>query len=587
MRYVFDIETDGLLDDVTLVHCLVLKDIDNGDIISFTQKDWHEGVKLLQDAELIIGHNIIKYDIPVLKKLYGFFNPKGIIRDTLVCTRLIWADVKQSDFGRKDFPTKLIGSHSLKAWGYRIGNYKDEYEGGWENFSQEMWEYCIQDVEVTATLWKKIVDKNYSEDAIELEHELNEIIYRQEVAGFAFDSKAAGLLYAELSGRKHQLTKELSDAFPDWEIKTPFVPKVNSKKFGYEKGVPTHKVKSIQFNPSSRDHVANRLQTLRGWQPKDFTNDGKPKVDEEVLSHLDYPEAKLLVEYYTLIKRLGQLGDGAQAWMKAEKKGRIHGSVNSNGAVTGRATHAYPNIAQCPANGVAYGKECRALFTVEAGNILVGADVSGLELRCLAHYMAKYDGGDYAEKVVHGDIHTENQQKANITEAQGGRNASKKFIYTFLYGGGATKIGEAVGGTPKEGQKLKTTFLKALPALNTLITKVQAASKKGYLIGLDGRRIRVRAEFAALNTLLQSAGALICKRWLIEFDRALKTKGLETYCKQVAWVHDEIQLEVMKGYEKDVGNTAIESIKKAGEFFSIRCQLDGEYKVGSNWSETH
>lgn len=581
MKYIFDLETDGLLDTVSTVHCLVMKDIDTGDILSYTT-NWREGVAKLEEAELIIGHNVIKYDIPVLKKLCGF-NPKGVIRDTLVCTRLIWADVKQSDFTRTDFPRKLIGSHSLRAWGHRIGNYKDDYQGGWEAFNQEMWEYCIQDVEVTNTLWQRVVAKDYSQQAMELEHELAEIIYRQETYGFAFDRTAAAHLYGKLAARKLELESELKEVFPNWEIKTPFTPKVNSKKYGYEKGVPTYKVKTVEFNPGSRDHVADRLQKLRGWEPTEFTNDGKPKVDEEVLSHLKYPEAKLLVEYYTLIKRLGQLGDGNQAWIKVEKNGRIHGSVNTNGAVTGRATHAYPNVAQVPATGVPYGKECRALFTVPTCRKLVGVDVSGLELRCLAHFIAKYDGGSYADTVVNGDIHTENQIAAGLPT----RNQAKTFIYGFLYGAGAGKIGSIVGKGPKEGAQLKARFLKQLPALERLITQVQRAAQRGFLVGLDGRHLKVRSPHAALNTLLQSAGALICKQWIIEFDRALKEAGLSDSCRQVAWVHDEIQLETKQEIADEVGKLAVESIRRAGDFFGVRCELTGEYRVGDNWAETH
>lgn len=583
MRYVFDIETNGLIDDVTTIHCLVLKDIDTGSITGYTGNGiWSEAIPKLEEAELIVGHNIIKYDIPVLQKL-GKFEPKGLIRDTLVCTRLIWADIKQSDFARKDFPTKLIGSHSLRAWGHRIGNYKDDYDAGWEKYSDEMMEYCFQDCEVTNTLWQRIVAKEYSEQAMELEHDIAQIIYQQEVNGFAFDKKSAGQLYAKLSASKLYLEGKLRAVFPDWEVKTPFTPKVNSKKFGYEKGVPTFKVKLIEFNPASRDHVANRLTTIRGWKPKAFTNDGKPKVDESVLSKLDYPEAKLLVDYYTLIKRLGQLGDGNQAWLKVEKNGRIHGSVNTNGAVTGRATHAFPNVAQVPAVGVPYGKECRELFTVSAGNKLVGVDVSGLELRCLAHYMARYDGGTYAETVVNGDVHTTNQNAADLPS----RSQAKTFIYGFLYGAGVEKIGSIIGKGAKEGAVLKKRFLKSLPALDTLIKRVQEASKKGHLIGLDGRRLRVRAEYAALNTLLQSAGALICKQWIREFDKALHENNLHEHCSLVAWVHDEIQLEVKEGMAKDVGELAVKSIGRAGDFFRIRCELTGEYTIGRNWAETH
>ena len=581
--YIFDLETDGLLDDVTKIHCLVIKDIDTGQSLGYTGRGiWTEGIPKLEKADMIIGHNIIKYDIPVLKKL-GTFNPKGEVFDTLVCTRLIWADIKQADFTRTDFPRKLIGSHSLAAWGHRLGNYKGDYDGGWEEYSDEMLEYCFQDVEVTYTLYEKIAVKNYSRQALELEHEVAEIIHEQEVAGFAFDTESAAKLYAKLSARKLELETELKETFPDWEVRTPFTPKVNNKKLGYEKGVPTYKVKTVQFNPGSRDHVANRLTTLRGWKPTDYTNDGKPKVDEMTLSKLPYPEAKILVEYYTLIKRLGQLGDGRQAWLKVERGGRIHGSCNTNGAVTGRATHAYPNVAQVPSCGAPYGRECRELFTVPKGMKLVGVDVSGLELRCLAHYMARYDGGAYGEDVVNGDIHTTNQRAAGLSE----RSQAKTFIYGFLYGAGVGKLGEIVGKGAKEGTVLKKRFLAKLPALATLIERVQKAAERGYIVGLDGRHLKVRSPHSALNVLLQSAGALICKQWMVEFNNALIEQGLKESCTQVAWVHDEIQLETKEDMSDEIGKLAVECIKRAGDAFSIRCPLDGEYNIGDNWAETH
>lgn len=581
--YIFDLETDGLLDDVTKIHCMVIKDIDTGQSLGYTGRGiWTEGIPKLEKADMIIGHNIIKYDIPVLKKL-GTFNPKGEVFDTLVCTRLIWADIKQADFTRTDFPRKLIGSHSLAAWGHRLGNYKGDYDGGWEEYSDEMLEYCFQDVEVTNTLYEKIAIKNYSRQALELEHEVAEIIHEQEVAGFAFDTESAAKLYAKLSARKLELETELKETFPDWEVRTPFTPKVNNKKLGYEKGVPTYKVKTVQFNPGSRDHVADRLKTLRGWKPTDFTNDGKPKVDEMTLSKLPYPEAKILVEYYTLIKRLGQLGDGSQAWLKVERGGRIHGSCNTNGAVTGRATHAYPNVAQVPSCGAPYGRECRELFTVPKGMKLVGVDVSGLELRCLAHYMARYDGGAYGEVVVNGDIHTANQEAAGLAE----RSQAKTFIYGFLYGAGVGKLGEIVGKGAKEGTVLKQRFLAKLPALATLIERVQKAAERGYIVGLDGRHLKVRSPHSALNVLLQSAGALICKQWMVEFNYALIEQGLKESCQQVAWVHDEIQLETREDMADEIGKLAVECIKRAGDAFSIRCPLDGEYNIGDNWAETH
>lgn len=573
-RYIFDLETDGLLDDVTKIHCMVIKDIDTGEALGYHGKGvWTEGIPKLEKADMICGHNIIKYDIPVLQKL-GAFNPKGQIRDTLVLTRLVWADVKQSDFNRTDFPKKLIGSHSLEAWGHRLGNYKGDYDGGWEEYSEEMMEYCFQDVEVTYSLYKKVYDKKYSEQAIELEHQVAELIHRQEQAGFAFDKESAGELYAKLSARKVELTGKLLEIIPPWviELKT--------------------KTKLVEFNPASRDQCAKVLKQY-GWEPEDFSPAGKPKVDETTLATItDNPEGKdpmlvklatIMGEYFLLIKRLGQLGDGKQAWLKVERGGRIHGSCNTNGAVTGRATHAYPNVAQVPSLGAPYGKECRSLFTVAKGRKLVGVDVSGLELRCLAHYMAKYDGGAYGETVVNGDIHSANQEAAGLAT----RPQAKTFIYGFLYGAGAGKIGSIVGKGAKEGAQLKARFLKKLPALANLIERVQQASKRGYLVGLDGRRLKVRSEHSALNVLLQSAGALICKQWMVEFDKALKDKGLSESCQQVAWVHDEIQLETKEDMADEIGKLAVESIKRAGEHFGIRCELDGEYNIGDNWAETH
>ena len=293
--------------------------------------------------------------------------------------------------------------------------------------------------------------------------------------------------------------------------------------------------------------------------------------------------ATIMGEYFLLIKRLGQLGDGRQGWLKVERGGRIHGSCNTNGAVTGRATHAYPNVAQVPSLGAPYGKECRSLFTVGKGNVLVGVDVSGLELRCLAHYMAKYDGGAYGETVVNGDIHTVNQKAAGLET----RSLAKTFIYAFLYGSGVANLGRLCGHGAKEGSQLKARFLKKIPALATLIERVQKASERGYLVGLDGRRLKVRSAHSALNVLLQSAGAIICKQWMVEFDKALKEKGLSESCQQVAWVHDEIQLETKEDMADEIGKLAVESIKRAGEHFEIRCPLDGEYNIGANWAETH
>lgn len=576
---IFDIETNGLLDDLDKVHCLVLKDTSTDKVETYTN-NIQDGLKRLEQADCIIGHNIIKFDLPALKKVYDF-NYKGKLRDTLVLTRLIWSDIKERDFQTKDFPTKLIGRHSLQAWGVRLGNTKGDYTGSWEQFNDEMLSYCIQDVHVTDSLWKKICEKNYSEESIELEHRLAEIIYQQECNGFKFNTTKAQRLYSELAAKRESLKQELKDSFPDWEVRTPFIPKVNNKKLGYKKGIPTEKVQVIEFNPSSRDHVANRLINLRGWKPKQYTNDGKPKVDEDVLKSLPYPESKVLVEYYTIEKRIGQLAEGRQAWLKLVKNNRIYGSVNTNGAVTGRATHSHPNVGQVPATTVPYGKECRELFTVEDDNVLVGIDVSGLELRCLAHFMSRYDNGTYIKEVLDGDIHTANQKAAGLdTRAQ-----AKTFIYALVYGCGAAKMGEILGKDVKAGKKIIADFMKRTPALKRLIEDVQQKATKGYIKGLDGRQLKIRSAHKALNTLLQSSGALICKQWIIDVHELIHQHNLD--CKQVAWVHDEIQIETRKEHADELGKLAKQAIRNSEKKFNFRCELDCEYRVGKDWSQTH
>lgn len=594
MALIFDLETDGLLNEVSKIHCLVIKDTETGKVHSCVDHNGiTQGLQGLMAADVIAGHNVIKYDIPVIEKLYPWFKvDRSKVFDTLVATRLIWSNVKDHDISLmrdEKLPKKLFGSHSLEAWGHRLGNYKGDFKGPWDTFTQEMLDYCVQDVEVTHTLYQKILDKQYAQTALDLEHQVAWLMAKQERNGFAFDTKKAAVLYAQLVQRRGELERELKDYFGSWVVQLPdFTPKVNSTKYGYTKGVPVKKSKVIEFNPSSRDHIADRLINLYGWKPVDFTENGKPVVDEDVLSKLDYPPCKLLTEYLLIQKRAGQLSEGAQAWMKCERKGFIHGSVNPNGAVTGRATHAYPNIAQVPASSSQYGHECRELFTVPPGWLLVGADASGLELRCLAHFIARWDGGQYADVLLTGDIHTENQKAAGLET----RPQAKTFIYAFLYGAGDAKIGSIVGGDAGSGRKLKSKFLRSLPALGRLVEAVQGAAKRGFLVGLDGRHLHVRSSHAALNTLLQSAGALICKKWLLLIEEHLQSAGLKhgwdgdyAFC---AWVHDEVQIACKdEKTAQMVAEIATKCVPLAGEFFNFRCPLAGEAKIGKTWAATH
>lgn len=586
MRLVFDLEANGLLYDASLIHCIVAKDIDSGEIHKFEPSKVEHGLKFLMQADEIIGHNVIGYDIALASKLYPWFTVTPTkVTDTLILSRLLFADLGDLDRSSgAPVEPKLIGSHSLKAWGQRLRFPKDEYVGGWEQFSTEMLDYNVRDVEVTEKLHTILIgSKAYSKTASDLEHSIAHIVARQERYGFPFDEEAAAKLTATLMKRRQKLELELQTTFPPWTIETEFVPKVNNAKRGYVKGVPTIKKTTIIFNPNSRQHISNRLIAMRGWKPVVFTPDGQPKVDEAILEKLPWPEAQILTEYLMVQKRLGMLAEGDNAWMKKVRNGLLHGEIITNGAVTGRATHRNPNIAQTPAVGAPYGTECRTLFTATRGRKLVGIDVSGLELRMLAHFMARYDNGKYGKEVVEGDVHTINQQAAGLET----RNQAKTFIYAFLYGAGDEKIGKIVGKGARHGKELKKRFLERTPALARLIGDVRKASERGYLVGLDGRHLNVRSSHAALNTLLQSAGALICKQWMVEVEEMLTQMQWHSKVQQVAWVHDEIQVDCDPDIADEFGRKAVECISKAGDFFNIKVPLTGEYKIGNNWAETH
>jgi DNA polymerase I-like protein with 3'-5' exonuclease and polymerase domains len=568
MEYIWDLEADNLYDKVTQVWCHVFRDVHTDEVHTFDPTQTQEALEFMDNAKTLIGHNIIDYDLRVMKKLHNY-TFKGTVVDTLVYSRTIWPHVKELDFKlnkAKHFPLKLIGSHSLKAWGYRLGELKGDFNSGSESFATytpEMLDYCVQDTEVTAKLYSKIMEKNFSKEALDLETNIHTLLITQQENGFPFDVPKAEALFAKLQGRKQEIEDKLQETFEPTivELKT--------------------KTKTIPFNPASRQQIADRLMK-RGWEPEVFTDSGDPKVDETILSGIDMPEAKLLNEYLMLNKRIGQLGTGKQAWLKMQTGGKIHGRVNHMGAVTSRCTHSNPNTAQVPSVGAPYGKECRELFISPSGYSLLGADASGLELRCLAHYMAAYDDGSYADVVLNGDIHTANQKAAGLDS----RNQAKTFIYGFLYGSGDEKTGKIIGKGAKEGKAIKTKFLKKLPALKYLKDAVaKAADKRGFVKGLDGRIIPIRHSHAALNTLLQSCGAIICKTWYVFICRALEKAKLDA--RVVAFVHDEVQVVVKKGQEDEAGRIILKCMRDVEGHFKFRCRLDSEYKYGNNWADTH
>ena len=557
-QVVFDIETTMTADKVW---CIVCKHGDN--YYQFKDgKNLHRFEEFAKQTEEFIGHNIIGFDVPVLNKFFGHDIFKHCkITDTLVLSRL--------------FNPILEGGHSLKNWGKKLGQNKIQFEQ-FDFLTEDMLTYCRNDVALTEKLYHFLIRKmtDFGE-SIELEHKTATIIQKQHELGFKLDIVEAYGLQSLFQEEMNRLTTEVRKSFPPLKIEEEFIPKSNNKARGYVKGVPFTKVSFKEFNLGSRQQIAERLIML-GWKPKKKTDKGQVIVDEKVLSEIhNIPEAKLINRFLMLQKRIAQVS----SWIEAVREdGRVHGRVITNGTITGRMSHQSPNMAQIPAVYSPYGKECRALWIVNKGYKLVGVDASGLELRMLAHYM---NDERYIHEVVNGDIHTANQIAAGLES----RDKAKTFIYAFIYGAGSAKIGSIIGGTQRDGERTKEKFLRATPSLRSLREKVERVAERRYVKGLDGRKIIIRHAHAALNSLLQGAGAIVMKKALTLLDEYVKIKQIKAF--PVVNVHDEFQYEVEESRVNEFGKLAVQSIIDAGKLLKVRCPLNGEYKIGNNWSETH
>lgn len=757
-RLIFDAETDGLLEQVTVCHVVVVRDYDTGQRFVFRRNKKedtiHKLFALLDEAEEIWGHNIVAYDIPMLELLFDW-QPSARIRDTLILARLLFPDQKDKDFrlfeGGK-LEGKNIGKHTLDSWGQRLGMYKGDYKAikeaeglargyakdseemrfwVWGRWTEELESYCENDVDVTCLLVKMIESREAAPEAVYVQHRVGDLMARQQENGFPFDASRAKVLAGELVEEQARLEAKLAISFPG-----RFIPKkrmdtppigrdVNGGEFPdfwdvaerpddvdyslaamveqqvpdrrwygypetkgkaalnykdplrarYSEGAVFTPIVWQEFKPTSRPQITDRLQEL-GWEPEDedYTEKGNVKANDVILRRIveKFPVAEDLADLLAIRKLMGQLADGKQAWLKVynEATGCIHAYVNPCGAVTTRATHAFPNLAQVPAvrkkkakfsqltqlanpRGIirpnalfkkgpvlvmvdhqrcddwhllsatyqageaivekgkaavgderefevvilglkgGWGYECRSLFTVYEGWKLVGSDLAGIELRCLAHEMAKYDGGAYGQVLLEGDIHSENQRLAGLDM----RDTAKTFIYAFLYGAGDEKIGKIVSplSSPvqqaKIGKELKQKFLKNLPALNKVIRDIQRQAGRKFLVGLDGRRLFVRSKHAALNTDLQGMGATIANWWLVFIEDMLYEEGLKygwdgdfVFC---AWVHDECQIACREGLETKVMEICVKAAEEAGRYLNFALPVEASASTGYAWSETH
>jgi DNA polymerase I len=672
-RYLFDTESNGFVKNATKVHCIGIINVDSGDEWDFGPSRIPEAIGLLSNAQELIGHNIMRHDLPLLTKLHGW-KPRAAVnvRDTMVMSRLIYPNLKATDahlVAAGKLPSDLTGKHSIGAWGYRLGEHKGDYaqirraqalalgitdeeaivEYVWGTWNEDMHEYMKLDCRVNYALWKKLKPDQYPQKPLDLEHRVSRVCDAIQEAGVPFDVKAAQALHVTLMGRQHELETKLKAEFGFWyqpvspdPTKSLFTPKRDNKTLGYVAGQPMTKLKLVEFNPGSRDHIARKLME-RGWKPEKFTDGGKPQLDEETIESIvaRYPEMAGLGELLMVEKRISQLVGAKQSLLNTvQEDGRIHGSINPMGTITSRASHFAPNLGQVPSAKKPYGSDFRRLFVpAKPGWVMVGADMAALELRGLGHYLAYYDGGAYGKVVLDGDPHWTNVEAMGLVPQGTERDkhnklhtilredGAKRFIYAYVYGAGdemcgsiiyealtnaknnAGPEGEALyreffpkrtveGYTfddvnsdvlRKVGGKVRKGFAKRIKGFGTLQAALgERVESKGYVKGLDQRITPIRASHSALNFVIQGAGAILCKRWLADaFEECSANFKIDEDFQFVLWIHDELQVICRAEIADQIGAVLVRCAQQAGADYGFKLPLDSEYVIGSSWAETH
>ena len=543
IKAIVDIETDAI--KATKIHCIVARSLSSDKEKVWIGDECQQFAEWSRQIDEFIMHNGISFDAPILNRLTGSSIRLSQVRDTLIESQL-YNPIRE-------------GGHSLEAWGDRLNFPKGECND-FRTFNEDMLQYCIRDTKLTRKLAHKLSaeGKMFSSRSYELERKVRAIVDQQEKNGFAFNIKEAIMFLSKLEDEQHKLEQQAEEMFEPTEV------------------VLKTKTKYIPFNIASRKQIAERL-IEKGWKPTHKTEKGNIIVSEEILSKLKMPEAQMFSRYFLLQKRTGLLKSWIQECQEDE---RVRGRVLTLRTITGRMAHHSPNMAQVPATYSPYGEECRELWTVSNPDThtLVGTDASSLELRCLAHYM---DDPKFTKEVLTGDVHTANMKAAGLTN----RDQAKTFIYAFLYGAGPSKIGKVVGGNARVGQQLTSKFLFNMPKLKTLRDNVTEAAETGTIKALDGRRLHIRSPHASLNTLLQGAGAIVCKQWLVHMDERIRKSGVDV--KLVASVHDEYQFEVAKKDVERFGQITKDAMIETTSTLGMRCPLDCEYKAGPTWKETH
>jgi hypothetical protein len=633
----FDLETDNLYDKVTKIHCIVALDLFSGDIEEFGPDEIEQGLLYLSGADLVAGFNIAAFDVPVIEKLYPEWQRPARLLCTKAMSRVLYpGPPKNSILKKKDFairakrgadamPGNLIGIHSLGAWAHRLrlDVKKTEYTEGWDTWTPEMQAYCRNDVLVNAQIHKYFMARGWPQRVFEIESEMCYLLHRQEQFGVGFDEGKAVALMGTLVQERGDLTRELTEEFgpeyrPDGPNQGLRVPKrtTSSKKYkpgeaGYtntREGCEFTKVKLVEFNPGSQQHIGRRLIRDYGWEPNDFGKDGNPSVTDDILTDLPWPVTETLARYQVLKKLLGYISEGKNAWLKLCRDGRLHPRVNATGAITHRGSHHEPNTGQVPKVSSPYGLECRSLFRAGGGCVpggwaLVGADASALQLAIYAHYVGRYDGGKLARVVETSDGHEYMQECSGLLT----REIQKRLTYATWFGAKAYRQGliiiddyrlaksqglysgdiPALSEAARLGRRVDKRLRTRMAGYKDLIKALDKAGERGWLKALDGRKVPILQKRLAMSSLLQGNEAAIMKIAYVKAFHELDATFNRCHWGFVLWVHDEYQVACAPDIADKVGPIIADAITDAGAELGLRLKLGAEWKKGMTWADTH
>jgi len=624
----YDLETDNLLDKVTKVHCCVIADVKTGEIrayhddLTITPRygTLEEGYAYLGTADRTSGHNILEYDSEVLKKLG---NPAPVITDrtrmvdTLVLSRLVYSDRKERDFAlfkKERLSGKNVGQHSLGAWGERLGEPKGDFSKDFSTFTQAMLDYCIQDVTVNLKLYRvltKQLPHFKSRDGLatwQVEHLFAGQLFDQQQRGVRLDRKVGQALADELAIRKGELEDLIQEAFPPRKQMYAINKKTGKQTFRHcdqRNGKYDHKM--VPFEPNSRAQLAARLQQKHSWVPRELTAKGNPVMQERVLVDLGdvYPEVKAVAEYYIVNARLSILRESKNSYFSLmDEHGLLHGRTLHIGAGTHRCSHSKPNVGNVTSTRKPYGKRMRSIFIpyrgdepgIEPGEYeQAGYDADALELCMQAHYLAKWDGGAYGKVVKEGnkeegtDAHSLNAAVIS-TIVPCTRTHGKNTIYALNYGAADLKLGKMHGGGKQLGAQIRKALSEGTPGMKELNAWLAGLlDDGGNIISLDGRRIGIRHNHTALNTLLQGGGAVVMKWVPVVLEQILPRYGIvpgrDYY--QTGHIHDECQGSLRKGLRDPFRAAVSQAFATVSEVLDLRVPVSGTADFGASWLDTH